>query len=216
MSAHDLAGLVDVWKVKRTELAGKAKDLVSVIFAIPERDPEDTAPLPDTSGETEPASWWQHYGFASRPPANAESLVIRAGATFAAIASRVVGGLYGKLGVGDVAMWSTGGAILRLNADASVTLLVPSGGKQWVVSLQPGPKGGLRIISPRGMAVEMSDTNGISLNSADLPLTLAGKKIQIVGQEVIINGGAVKLGMKGAVPLVGVGSLTPGAPNVFI
>lgn len=203
---------VDVWRVKRTELAGKAKQWVAAYFAFPDPDPAD--PVEVSGDETEPAQWWQHYGFASRPPADAESLVIRAGATFAAIASRVSAAVYGSLGVGDCAMFTVKGNVLRFNAsDASVTLLVPDGSKQWVVNLKPGSKGGLRVVSPQGMTVELSDTNGITLNAGDKPLTLAGKSVQIVAPEATFAAGVIKLGVAAVKPLNTTSGLVP---NVFV
>lgn len=216
MAAPDLTALLDVWRVKRTELAGKAKQWVAAYLAFPSPDPDD--PIESSDVETEPAQWWQHYGFASRPPADAESLVVRAGATFAAIASRVSSAVYGSLGVGDAAMFTAKGNVLRMNAsDGSVTLLVPDGKKQWVVSIKPGAKGGLRVVTPGAMAVEMSDENGITLNAGNKPLTLASSQmVQIVAPQLVNQCGVVKLHAAAAKPLVGVAALAPGAPNVFI
>ena len=212
----DTAAVFDVLRVKRTELAGKAKQWIAVYLTSPEQPPNSD--IDAQSDESEPAQLWQHYGFASRPPDDAESLTIRAGAMLAAIASRVASDVFGKLGVGDVALFTIAGNVLRFNAkDASVTLLVPDGGKQWVVNLKPGSKGGLRIVTPGSMTVEMSDTNGITLNAGTKPLTLASNaQIQLVAPMLVNQCGAVKLHAGASKPMVGVACLTPGAPNVFI
>lgn len=219
MSATDLAGLFDFLDIARTDLLGDAKDIVGAFFKSPEKDPNDDIPDSAISTETEPAEWWQHYGFASRPPKNAQGLILRAGASFVALASRVLEAakVFGKLKDGDVAIYSIGGNVLRLNADGSVSLLVPTeNGKQIVAHCSNKESGSVKVVIPPGIAIEASDKNGVFVNAGDKDITLAGNKLQLIFSGGVVNESpSFKSWMGATKPFTG-GPAMPPSPGLFV
>jgi phage gp45-like len=218
MSARDLIGLFSWLRVKRTEMIGKDSNIVSVFSQTPPRDPQDDAQLPDVNDETEPAEWGEHYGFATRPPADCEHFAIRAGASIVSIASRMLSALAkaGKLSEGDVAIYSIGGNVIRLNANGSISCLVPtSDGKQMVIRLDPKGKGSLKWMNSAGMCIEASEENGIALNAGDKDITLAGKNIQINGMALNNNCPVFKSTITATTPFTG-GPLMKPNPGLMV
>lgn len=216
MSASSLSGLFQILDVKRSELVGKAKDIVVAYFDEPDRDPADDVPV--TNDETEPAEWWTPYGLYGRPPDGSTSFVVRAGATFAALASRVVGigDVVGKLAAGDVALWSVGRNVLRLNASGSVSLLVRTeNGKQVVVNVSPKGSGEIKVVTGAGMSFELSEANGLAVNVGQKDVTFACRNFQVVGQSANLNVASTRLHMAASTPFAGGGTMPP-APGVFL
>jgi len=216
MSTHTLAGLVDVLTIKRTELVGVASAIVQAVFSSPERGPDDPMPT-GGSDESEPAEWWQAYGLTSRPPMGSQALVGRFGATIAAFASRAKDAIavFGKMAVGDVALYTIAGNVLRLNADRSVSLLVPcDNGKQTIVQVHPKDSA-VRILTAGGLTFEMSDKNGIAMNAGAKDVTIAGKNIQFIGTAMNCNVVTNKLNATAGAPLVS-GPITKPNPGILI
>lgn len=203
----------EVLTVKRTELIGKTKTLVSVFFATEDRDPADTSGV--TAEEVaEPAEWWQAYGFVSNPPEGVEALVMHVGQTVAAFASRYVAGgsIFGKLNKGDVAVYSIGKAMLRVNADGSIALMrIAKSGQPIMLQLTADDK--VQVLGPNGSALQMA-TDGVTLNAGNAPLTLSSNVgVQIVAPALLNKVGLNSLHVAGAKPMIA-GQNT--APNVLI
>lgn len=210
-----ISKLFDFLTVKRTEMVGDDGDIVSTVFEAPERDPDDDSVWPEQTDETDGSEWWTPYGLYCRPPDGSESLVVRAGDAFIAIASRVLGlkDLVGKLSPGDVALYSMGGNVLRLNADGKVSLLVRTkNNKHFVAVVDPKGSGTFKAMNGAGMCVEMSEENGIVLNAGDKNITLAGKNIAINGMSLNCNVASNKTWMGASSPLVP----TSAAPGLFV
>lgn len=214
MSAYDLAGLIDILPIKRTELIGNAKNVIGVFLKSPDPSPGDPIDLGPDADESAPVDWWQHYGFLSRPPADAETLALRVGSQVFGIASRALAaaGVFGKMSEGDVAVYSIGGNVIRLNANGSISVLVPTAnGKQLVARFDPKGAGEIKIVNGAGMAIEMSEASGVVINAGQKDVTIACKNFQVIGTATNLNTASVKLGITGGKPLVGPGT----APWIF-
>lgn len=212
-----LQSVFDIVRVRRTELTGAAK---SVISAFAKVDTDGDTDAPEGVDESAPFDWWQQYGFISRPPEDSESLIVRVGANVFGLASRALASAkaFGQLSAGDVALYSLGGALLKLAVTGAVTLLVPAGNKQTVVHIS-NKDGSIKGVVPPGLAFEISPKNGIMFNAGNADVTIAGANIQLVGQQLNINCGVVKTHMAATVPLASafVASATPcTAANVFV
>lgn len=215
MSAYDLAGLIDILPVKRSDLLGDGKSTIGIFLAEPEHSPDDPI-SPTDSDESPPVDWWQHYGFLSRPPPGAEVFAIRAGAQVFGIASRALAaaGIFGKMSDGDVAIYSIGGNVIRLNANGSLSVLVPTkNGKQFVARIDPKGAGELKVVNGAGMAIEFSEENGLVVNVGQKDVTFACKNFQVVGVATNLNTASTKTWAGASKPMVA-GSNT--APGVFV
>ena len=217
MSVYDIAGLFDVAALKRTELVGDLKASIVAFFKAATKKDDFDVDLPADCDESFAVDWWQHYGLASRPPAESESLLARVGSEVYAIASRTlaVAKAYGQLSEGDVALYSIGKNLIKLAKDGALTVLVPAPkNKQTVIHISP-KDGSIKGIVPPGLTFEISPKNGICLNAGDKNITLAGKSIQFIGSSCNINTGSVKLGLTGARPLSAASIVAP-VPNIFV
>jgi len=202
MSVYDLAGLVDVLPIARTTLRGDDDSTVLAYLESPAHDPQDPVARPADDAENAEVDWWQHYGFASRPPSGAEALVIRAGQQVFGLASRALAalGVFGKLKEGDVALYSMGGNLIRLNANGSISVLVPQkNGKQMVVRLDP--EGTIKGLVAPSYAFEFGK-DGCVINAADKDVTISGKIVTISAQAFINNSPVIKLNAAAALPLL--------------
>ena len=209
----DFSGLVDVLKVARSELVGKAKNIVSVLLVSPVPQPDDDdAP---TETESEPTEWWQHYGFASRPPVDADVMKFNLGRLVVGLASRALATakVYGLLGDGDVALYSTGNQVLRLNDDGSVVLMKEtSNGEHLVVSISKDDL--IQVVHPDGAYFEMGGDDGIVMKHNTKKVTIAsGVMVQIVAPSLVCAVGANKLHVGAVKPMVATQNT---APNVWI
>jgi hypothetical protein len=215
MSVRDLRSLFEILTVKRTDLEGDDKSTIVAYLeqlAAAAGDPLD----PQDCDESSPVDWWQHYGFISRPPVGAEAFIARVGANAIALASRAIAalGVFGKMSDGDVALYSIGGNVIRLNANGSVSVLVKTAnGKQWVARIDPKGGGSLKVLNGSGMAIEFSDEQGFVLNAGSKDITLACGTFQVLAGQANMNVGSIKLHAAAAKPMVA-GANT--APSVFI
>lgn len=207
--------ILDILKVKRTEMIGDAKNVVQAFFEAPKQATEDTWTEQQESDESAPVDTWQHYGFVSRLPKGAEALVMRFGQSAYAIASRALTAakVFGSLGEGDVALYTSGGNVVRLNTDGSITMLSPSGSKQHVLHIN---KDGLKFVTAHGIAFEISDKNGFYVNAGDKDITLATTgNVQHVAKQQLDHVGVHYLHAGAKLPMAG-GAATPTALNVLI
>jgi len=210
MSVANASDLFDIHPIKRTELVGDAKSTIAVFFEALTRAPGD--PLGgDQDSESAPADWWQHYGFLSRPPVGAEGIFMRLGANVVTIASRALAaaGIFGQMSVGDVAIYSVGKNVLRLNADGSVSLMrLTKSGKHVIAIMTKDDK--VQVLIPPATVFEMTP-QGITLKGDTI--TIAGSKsVQIIGPQLNCAVGVNKLHIGASLPLVP----TSAAPNVFV
>ena len=204
-----LSGIIDVARIKRTELMGDAKDVIAAFFETPEQDADEGV----SESESEPVNWWQQYGFVSRPPAGAESLFVRLGKQAFAIASRTLAaaGIFGQLNEGDVAIFSLGKNVLRMNADGSVMLLkLTKSDKHLVITVTKDDE--IKVLVPDGPHFEMSKKQTV-LHAGNARLTLASNvAVQVVAPQMLNEVGINKLHMGAVRPMVAPNA----APNLMI
>lgn len=204
------SAILDFLTVKRTDLAKADESMTEVYFENPDKDSEDPVKTDDECG---PGEWWQSYGVASRPPTGAQALLLRAGDVMVGIAARVSAAkeIIGLLSPGDVALYSVGKNLIRLNANGSIAVRAKDKkGRDMVAYVDPkGPSVKL-VVSD--MALEVSEENGIVLNAGNRPITLAGMSIQLNGQSLNCNVPVSKLHMGASMPL----QATSTAPGVFV
>lgn len=208
------AEMFDVLKLARTAVAGVAKNVLTVVLRSPTADPDDQGAPPETEGEEH--EWWQHYGFVSKLPKNADAEVFRLklGTWAIALASRVVStiGVYGQLSDGDVGLYSTGKQVLRLNADGSVSLIkLCKSGQHLVVTITKDDA--IQLIHPDGPRVHI-DGKQMTLTHPTAPVTItSGVAVQIVAPTLALGVGVVKTHVGATKPMVAGANA---APNVFI
>lgn len=208
------AEMFDVLRLARNTAAGVAKDVLAVVLRSPVADPDDEGAPPETEGEEH--EWWQHYGFVSKLPKNADAEVFRLklGTWAIALASRVVStiGVYGQLSDGDVGLYSTGKQVLRLNADGSVSLVkLTKSGQHLVVTITKDDE--IKVVHPDGPYFEMSKST-LTMIHPTAPVTIhSGVAVQIIAPTLVQEVGVVKLHAGASKPMV---ASTNTAPNVFI
>jgi phage gp45-like len=213
-----LEALIDIATVKRTELLGDAKNVISAFFSTPDKHPDDQWADQSPTDESEPVDCWQQYGFVSRLPKGAQAVLLRWGENTFAIASRVMvaARVFGQLAEGDVALFALPGNMIKLGADGSIVFRVPTDNGQDMVLVLSGKDGGsLKFVIPSGPAVEWSAKNGITHNAGDKPVTNSSTtKIQNIAAQMVDEVGVHKLHMAASKPMVGVACLA--APNLFV
>lgn len=214
MSVYDFAGLVDILPIKRTELVGDSQSTLAVFLGFLDQSPDDPIDLGPDAEESASVDWWQHYGLLSRPPSGAEALVLRVGGQTFGLASRMLSAIgFGKLGEGDVALYTIGGNVIRLNANGSISVLVPTAnGKQLVVRLDPKGAGEIKVVNGAGMAMEFSEANGLTVNAGQRDVTIACKNFQVVAQAANLNVATLKTWAGASAPL----QASSTAPAVFV
>lgn len=211
-----LAGLVDIYTVKRTELIGDDKSVVSVISDSSEQASDDPVDAGTTEGE--PSEWWQHYGFASRPPKAAQFAAIRLGDSLVAFASRVLEAakVFGQLGDGDVAIYSIGGNTIRLAASGAVTLMMKGpAGKSIFARLSPKNGGEFHFANENNDTVHLTKADGLAINVNDKDVTIRCKNFQVMGQQANLYVGVLKTSATAGVPFAG-GPAMPPSPGLVV
>jgi hypothetical protein len=210
--------MFDIRKVKRTDLLGNAKNIIATFFEEPKRNPKDPWVDQTPIDESEPADSWQDYGFISRLPAGAEALVYRFGQSLYTIASRALAAatVFGKMKEGDVAIYSIGGNVIRVNADGSVTILAPDGKNNMVFSMSP-KRHAITLMTAGGRGIIISDDDGITIHGGDKEVTTYSQKaIQNIAPEMNDMVGTHSLHVGAKRPLNAATVAAGGAPNVNI
>lgn len=204
------SAILDFLTVKRTDLSKADESMTEMFFENPERNPQDVAPIDNECG---PGEWWQSYGLASRPPTGAQALMLRAGDVMVGIAARIAAAkeIIGLLSPGDVALYSSGKNLIRLNANGSIAIRAKDKKDRDMVAYVD-PKGPSVKVVVADMAIEVSEENGIVLNAGNRPITLAGSTIQLNGQSLNCNVPTSKLHMGASMPL----QASSAAPGVFV
>ena len=205
-------GIFEAVTVKRTGLIGDALATVVAFLKGPDREPDDPIKADPDEDESTEVDWWQHYGFLSRPPNGAEALIARIGAQTFALASRYLAAkAFGKLNEGDVALYSVGNNILRLNANGSISMLAPDKkGKQMIMRLDP--KGEITLMLGNGTIIQMSESSGISMLAQTGNITLAAPagSVQVIAQALNNMSPVLKANAVAAKPLTPATALNPG------
>lgn len=202
--------LFDVLKISRTVLVGKGKNIVALMARSPEPQPGDEGAPSETEGEE--VESWQHYGFVSKPPKDADMFILRLGRFVASIATRAVdhAKTYGLLSDGDVGLYSVGKQLLRLNADGSSSFLKETkNGEHLLIQISADDE--IKIVHPAGAYVEISKDRMVFKHDT-APITIAsGVKVQIVAPQLINLVGSNSLSVAAVKPL----EPSSTAPNVF-
>jgi hypothetical protein len=205
MAAIDLRGLIQA-----------GFDILTT--AVDQATRKITAQLGSVVGkttDTDNAEWWQHYGFASRPPKPeagkqaAQGVVVRMGDHDIVIASQDMRGLelYGSLDHGEVCIYAAGedgaaqGRVL-LKKDGSVSLFTKrgnaAGGTGMLIQLDAAGNA-IRLLNASGHGV-IIDEEGVAVTAGDAALkltangdaSLIGKgSTQVDGSGVVIGSMAV-------------------------
>jgi len=162
------------------------------------------------------AEWWQHVGFASRPPkptkgkAAAQGIQIKRSDRDAVIASRDTRGqtIYGALGDGETAIYASGA-----NGTSQGRVLIKDDGSVNLYTTQGNSSGGSSILiqaSPTGCSIATPwgaftmDSNGIKIGTtggAGIQLGADGT-VAIIGTTVALNGGGVSVGANASMPAI--------------
>lgn len=212
--------LFDIVRVKRTELVGNAKNVISTYFEVPKRHPGDQWQAESATDETEPANSWQQYGFISRLPAKAEALILRWGENTFTLASRllVAAKVYGQLAGGDVAMFAAPGNMIKCGADGSISFRVPcDNGRDMMLVMSPKNGGSFKFLIPDGPAIEWSAKQGIYQDAGMKPCTLSTTdKMQFVSAQQLDMCSVHQLHRAGAKPLNAATVAAGGAPQLLI
>lgn len=164
----------------------------------------------DGQTDADNVEWWQHIGFASRPPKAVpgkeatKAVVVRHGSADIALASHDVRGLelYGNLADGETCIYAPGedgeaqGRIL-LKKDGSINLYTKkgntSGGTGMLVQIDAA-NGAIRLINDKGYGL-IIDSDGVKLTTGDACLTLEGGNAKLIATgQAQVDGGGICLG----------------------
>lgn len=155
--------------------------------------------------------WWQHIGFASRPPKAVpgqkatKAVVIRQGGTDAAIASHDERGLelYGNLADGETCVYApgeggNGQARILLKKNGSINLYTrkgnTAGGTGMLVQID-AENGAIRLVNDQGYGL-IIDSDGVKLTAGGAGLTLeSGGNVKLIGTgQTQVDGGGICIG----------------------
>ncbi len=193
--AMDLSGLIQVgFDVLTTTVDKTTKKITAQLGSV-------TGKTTDTDG----AEWWQHYGFASRPPKPksgkeaAQAVVVRMGDHDVVIASQDLRGLalYGNLDHGETAIYAAGEdgkgqARILLKKDGSVSMYTLQGNAEGGSSctIQLLASGEINLASPLG-GVSIKDGKITLLSAAGAGVELSSSGVNLLGPTVMANGSVV-------------------------
>lgn len=157
------------------------------------------------STDTDNAEWWQHVGFASRPPkpqagkASAQAASLSAGDHDIIFASQDLRGLelYGALGHGETCLYAagengTGQARLLLKGTGAIAFYTTEGNSATgnAVTLQLLPSGAIHIGSPIG-GISIADGKMTLMTASGAGVQLASGGVTLTGTAVTANGSVV-------------------------
>lgn len=202
--------------------AGDLKGFMQVGFDILSTTVETTtkkilAQIGNVVGQTvdsDNVEWWQHYGFASRPPkpepgkSAAQAVVLRGGDHDIAIASQDLRGLelYGQLDHGEVCIYAAGEdgnaqARVLLKKNGSINLFTKKGNTAdgAGMGIFVDPDGSISLAGGSGAGFQLSADNSVKLFNAagsfqikaDGKMRVASKtKLDISAPAIALGGGA--------------------------
>lgn len=161
--------------------------------------------------DSDNVEWWQHVGFASRPPKAVpgseacKAFVVRQGTVDAAIASHDMRGLemYGNLSDGETCVYAPGEdgqgqARILLKKTGSINLYTRKGntpdGAGMLVQID-AEAGAIRLVNDQGYGL-IIDEDGVKLTAGSAGLTLeSGGNVKLVGTgQTQVDGGGVCIG----------------------
>ena len=202
--------------------------LTTVVNTATKRILAQTGDVVRDATDTDGVEWWQHVGFASRPPKPqagkqaAQAVVLKSSDRDVAIGSVDQRGLdlYGNLDHGESCLYAAGvdgtaQARVLLKKDGSISLYTRKGntssGAGMIVQVD-AMNGAIRLINDKGYGI-IIDEDGVKLTSGSAGLTLdSGGDIKLVGTgQCQLDGGSICLGSK-AVP--GVNSVLTGVTGL--
>lgn len=158
--------------------------------------------------------WWQHVGFASRPPKPeagkqaAQTVVIRGGGTDAAIASQDLRSLalYGSLAPGETCLYAGGvdglaQARILLKADGSINLFTKkentSSGSGFGIFVNPdgsislaGTEGNAVLLTADGSVKIFNASGGVQIKPDGHIKIASSSKVEISGASITLGGAA--------------------------
>lgn len=202
--------------------------LTTTVNASTKRILAQTGDVVKDATETDGAEWWQHVGFASRPPKPqagkqaAQAVVLKTSDRDVAIGSVDQRGLalYGNLDHGESCLYAAGEdgeaqARVLLKKDGSINLYTRKGntssGAGMIVQID-AENGAIRLINDLGYGI-IIDSDGVKITSGAAGLTLdSDGNARLVGTgQAQMDGGSIVLGSK-AVP--GVNSVLTGVTGL--
>lgn len=210
--------IINLLRVKRTELVGDDKTTIATFFETLPRHPDDPWKDETPVDEVGPVDSWQHYGFASRLPKNAEAVVWEFGQQMFTLASRALAAakVFGQLGEGDVAIYSIGGNTIRLAASGAVTVMMKGpAGKSIFARLSPKNGGEFHFMDEKGHTAQFDQANGFAVNAGDLDVTFKCKNFQVIGLAANFNVAAFKPTASASIPFSGGPAMLP-SPGLFV
>lgn len=189
--------------------------LTTTVNASTKRILAQTGDVVADATETDGAEWWQHVGFASRPPKPqagkqaAQAVVLKTSDRDVVIGSVDQRGLdlYGNLDHGESCLYAAGEdgeaqARILLKKDGSISLYTRKGntktGAGMIVQVD-AMNGAIRLLNDKGYGI-IIDADGVKITSGNAALvltgagdaTLVGKgKTQVDGSGVVIGSIAV-------------------------
>lgn len=219
MSAPDLRGLIHIgYDVLTTTVNAATKKILAQLGDVHKQ-----------TTDTDNAEWWQHVGFASRPPkpeagkTAAQVVALRAGDHDVCVASQDMRGLdlYGNLGHGETCVYAPGEsgdgqARTLLKSDGSISLYTRVGnaktGKGMIVQIDAATDA-IRLTNGAGYGIVI-DADGVRIfagASAGLTIGSSGKCSLIGTGQCQIDGGSIVLG---SVAVPGVNSVCVGPAGI--
>lgn len=189
--------------------------LTTTVNSATKRILAQTGDVVKDATDSDGAEWWQHVGFASRPPKPqagkqaAQAVVLKTSDRDVAIGSVDQRGLalYGNLDHGESCLYAAGEdgeaqARVLLKKDGSINLYTRKGntssGAGMVVQID-AMNGAIRLINDKGYGI-IIDADGVKITSGNAALTLTGGgdatlvgkgKTQVDGSGVVIGSLAV-------------------------
>lgn len=202
MSAPDLRGMVHVG----------VDVLTTTVNAVTKKILAQLGDVHRETTDTDNAEWWQHIGFASRPPKPeakkkaAQAVVIKAGDHDICVASQDLRGLdlYGALDHGETCLYApgetgTGQARVLLKKNGSISLYTKVGntssGAGMIVQIDAendairitnGAGHGL-IIDPDGVRVFAKEKGGLTIDATGNCRLIATAQCQCDGATILLG-----------------------------
>lgn len=208
MSAYTLSDLFNVGiDILRTEVSDKTKKIIAYIGSYQTKETSDDG-----------VEWWQHVGFASRPPKAssdkdvAQAVVIRRGHADVAIASQDLRGLtlYGNLADGETCIYAPGAdgnaqARVLLKADGSINLFTKEGNDSGGggMGIFVNADGSISIASSKGNAVLLGSDGSVKVfnGSGGIQVKADGHVKIASGSKVEVSGASITMGGPSALPV---------------
>lgn len=202
--------------------------LTTTVNASTKRILAQTGDVVKDATETDGAEWWQHVGFASRPPKPqagkqaAQAVVLKTSDRDVVIGSVDQRGLalYGNLDHGESCLYAAGEdgeaqARVLLKKDGSINLYTRKGntsaGAGMVIQID-AINGAIRLLNDKGYGI-IIDADGVKITSGNAALVLTGSgDATLVGKgNTQVDGSGVVIG---SVAVPGVNSALTGVTGV--